>query len=269
MLDHAPEVAAADELKNTVFSVHMYGVYSTADSVKNYVNQFLTEDKLPLVIGEFAADDPSDGKKLPAKAVMKISEEKGLGYMGWSWAGNSGAAYSKLIDLTNNFELNNLSDWGDLLINDTNGLKATAKPATVFDSSNQGDDNGDHDDNGGDNNGGDNHDGDNNGGNTPGGDTDTSVTCDVTTSSQWSGGYVLDVKVTNNGAAIDGWKVSLNYDSAPTLVNFWNADLTADGQMIQAVNTSWNGKLETGKTVSFGVQGAFEGTYKVPTCEVL
>ncbi|MET9732780.1 cellulase family glycosylhydrolase [Streptomyces sp. NPDC006458] len=48
----ATSVLAADPDHNTVFSVHLYGVYDTAAEAQNYLNHFV-DNRLPVVVGEF------------------------------------------------------------------------------------------------------------------------------------------------------------------------------------------------------------------------
>ncbi len=51
-------------------------------------------------------------------------------YAGCSWSGNSSEVDS--LDIALNWDVNNLSSWGDFLINSDNGLRATAQTASVF-----------------------------------------------------------------------------------------------------------------------------------------
>jgi mannan endo-1,4-beta-mannosidase len=239
MLENAATVAAADTLHNTIFSVHMYGVYTESSKVESYITDFLANNQVPLVIGEFAADDPSSGEAIAADTIMQIAQEQGLGYMGWSWSGNSGATYSKLIDMTLDFDLDNLTDWGERLINGENGLRDTAQPATVFS------------DDGGDSTG-----------------TVDALSCTVKASSVWDDGYQLSVTVANNTESdVDSWQVTLSYQEAPEIVNVWNAELNTDGLTVTANNLSWNGSLAVGDSASFGIQGDHDGSFVVPTCQ--
>ena len=52
MRDNAAAVFAADTARNTVFSIHMYGVFDTAAEIDAYYDAFQTAG-LPLVVGEF------------------------------------------------------------------------------------------------------------------------------------------------------------------------------------------------------------------------
>jgi mannan endo-1,4-beta-mannosidase len=126
MVKTAALVWAADSLKNLVFSVHMYGVYTTYDKVDSYLSSFQAQG-LPLVVGEFAnADDK--GVPVVAADIMERCDHYQLGYMGWSWCGNS----TSWLDLVNNWNPANQSTWGNLLFDGAQGIRATAKTCSVF-----------------------------------------------------------------------------------------------------------------------------------------
>ena len=61
---------------------------------------------------------------------MQYSQQKGVGYMGWSWKGNGDTW--KYLDLANSFDGSSLSDWGNTLFYGDNGISKTAKTCTVF-----------------------------------------------------------------------------------------------------------------------------------------
>lgn len=120
----------ADSQKNLVFSVHMYEVYGSSQTVSSYFNTFLDNNSAPLVVGEFAADHGSMGN-VDEDAIMSFAESLGIGYLGWSWSGNGGGLGS--LDITNDFNPSSLTTWGNRLINGNNGLKATSELCSCFD----------------------------------------------------------------------------------------------------------------------------------------
>ncbi|KUO18053.1 glycoside hydrolase family 5 protein [Streptomyces dysideae] len=130
MRDNAASVFAADPDRNTVFSVHMYGVFNAAAKVNDYLNRFVAA-KLPLVVGEFGHNH-SDGNP-DEDAILAAAQRLRLGYLGWSWSGNSSDV--RYLDLVTNFDPNRLTSWGRRLFNGTNGIVATAKEASVFSAS--------------------------------------------------------------------------------------------------------------------------------------
>ncbi|MFE0677599.1 cellulase family glycosylhydrolase [Streptomyces sp. NPDC058867] len=141
MRDNASSVFAADPDRNTIFSIHMYGVYDTAAEVTSYLNTFRTNG-LPIVVGEFG-NAHSDGDP-NEDAIMSTAQSLGVGYLGWSWSGNgSGVEY---LDLVNDFDANSLTTWGQRLFNGSNGISSTSETATIYGDSDDGGDDGSGDD---------------------------------------------------------------------------------------------------------------------------
>ncbi|WNG25439.1 cellulase family glycosylhydrolase [Cystobacter fuscus] len=127
MRDNAEEVWEADPLRNSIFSVHMYGVYNTPSKVKDYLDSF-TSRGLPILVGEFGwyhSDGDPDEFTLTEYTTLQ-----GLGYMGWSWSGNGGGV--EYLDMVTNFNPASRTDWGTWLITSANGLEATSVEASVF-----------------------------------------------------------------------------------------------------------------------------------------
>ncbi|MBZ4683108.1 MAG: beta-mannosidase [Fusobacteriales bacterium] len=127
MLNNAKTVFDSDILKNTVFSVHMYEVYNNYDKINNYISTFVN-NKIPLIIGEFAAEHK--GMDVKEYDILERCQSLGVGYLGWSWDGNS-PQYGN-IDIVNNWNPNSLTNWGNTLINSTNGIKNTSWKASVY-----------------------------------------------------------------------------------------------------------------------------------------
>ena len=127
MRDNAASVEAADPDHNTLFSIHMYGVYDTAEEINAYFDAFRTAG-LPLVVGEFGFNH-SDGNP-DEDTIMAQAQARGLGYLGWSWSGNGGGV--EYLDMVTNFDPTQLTSWGDRIFNGANGIRATAREATIF-----------------------------------------------------------------------------------------------------------------------------------------
>jgi mannan endo-1,4-beta-mannosidase len=127
MRNNAPAVFAADTLRNTVFSIHMYGVYGTASAVTSYLNSFVSRG-LPIIIGEFG-NNHSDGD-VDENTIMATAQSLRLGYLGWSWSGNSSNV--GYLDITNGFNASSLTSWGDRLLNGANGIRSTSREASVY-----------------------------------------------------------------------------------------------------------------------------------------
>lgn len=118
----------ADPDKNLIFSVHMYQVYEMGSVVTSYINTFLSNNEAPLIVGEFAADHGTQGG-VDEATIMSTAEMLGIGYLGWSWSGNSEDLVS--LDMTLSFAPSNLTAWGEIIIHGDNGL-STGEVCSVY-----------------------------------------------------------------------------------------------------------------------------------------
>lgn len=123
----ADDILAADPLGDVVFSVHMYERYGTEEKVRDYLERF--NGRLPLVVGEFAADHGANGD-VDEHAILRLTHENGQGCLGWSWKGNMPPLEGLDIALAWGGEL---SSWGRTLVESEFGLRSTARKASVFD----------------------------------------------------------------------------------------------------------------------------------------
>lgn len=246
MRDNAQTVLDADTQHNTVLSIHMYAVFNTSASITSYLDTFKSKG-WPLVIGEFGwqfASSEVDDQTLMAEAV-----KRGLGYIGWSWAGNN----DPVLDMTNNFDPNALTTWGQRIVNGANGIKATAKQATIFGTSTTPP-------------------------TTPATTPPTSPStpppstppatggCSASYSivGQWPAGFQGEVKVTAGSAPINGWTVSWTYANGQSVSQSWSATVTSSGSSVTAKNAGYNGKLAAGGSTTFGFLGSWSGANSVP-----
>jgi mannan endo-1,4-beta-mannosidase len=127
MRSTASSVFTSDPQRNTVFSVHMYGVYGTASKITDYFNAFQSAG-LPLVVGEFGWKH-TDGD-VDKDTIINEAQSRGIGYLGWSWSGNSGGV--EYLDMAADFNPDQLAAWGQRIFNGANGIRATSKEATVY-----------------------------------------------------------------------------------------------------------------------------------------
>ena len=251
MRNNARTILDADSRRNTVLSIHMYAVYNTAASIISYLDHFRTNG-WPLVIGEFGwRFNPNE---VDHETILSEAQARGLGYLAWSWSGNN----DPILDMTVNFDPDQLTAWGDRVVNGPNGLRATAREATIF------------------------------GGATPTPTTPTPSVVPTTPSSapttppggtrtcaatysivgQWPGGFQAEVRVTAGSSAIDGWSVSWAYADGQQVTQAWNATVTSNGSSVTARNVSYNGSLAAGASTTFGFLGSWTGANSVPavTC---
>ena len=252
MRDNGQTVLNADSQHNTVLSIHMYDVFNTAASIVDYLNRFRTNG-WPLVIGEFGWQrSPSN---VDHETVLSEANARGLGYLGWSWAGNN----DPYLDMTVNFDPTQLTSWGQRIFNGANGIKSTAKEATVY------------------------------GGvpptttppaspttppasptTPPASPTTTpptgtkACTAAYTITGQWQGGFQGDVRVTAGSSAISGWTVTWTFANGQAVTQVWNATTTSSGAAVTARNMSYNGTLAAAASTNFGFLGSWNGTNGVP-----
>src|SRR3954447_25830088 len=127
MRDTGQTVLDADTLKNTVLSIHMYSVYAQASTIISYLDAFKSKG-WPLVIGEFGWQ--SDSSQVDDTTLMAQAQSRGLGYIGWSWAGNN----DPVLDMVpvSSWDPAQLTTWGQRIVNGPNGIKATSKQATIY-----------------------------------------------------------------------------------------------------------------------------------------
>ncbi|MEU6105514.1 cellulase family glycosylhydrolase [Streptomyces flaveolus] len=126
MRDNARTVLDADPTGNLIFSIHMYSVFDTAQEITDYLHAF-TDAGLPLLIGEFGG--PADQYGDPDEdTMMAAAEQLGLGYLAWSWSGNT----DPVLDLTTDFDPSRLSAWGERVFHGADGIAETAEEATVY-----------------------------------------------------------------------------------------------------------------------------------------
>ena len=130
--DGGEAVLGSDPLGNVMFAVHMYGTAGgSEESIRTNLEYALDRD-LCVCVGEFGYTH-SDGD-VDEAYLMEYCEENDIGYMAWSWKGNSGGV--EYLDLAVSWDGSELSaDWGDVAVNGENGIRETAEMCTVFEES--------------------------------------------------------------------------------------------------------------------------------------
>ncbi len=123
--------------QNVIYSIDMFDEYLQPEKVRDYIATF-SEIGAPLVVGGFGPVPyyhphhgmpiQTDAPQLPTAAVMQYAEEFGVGYFAWSWSGNGNPA----LDVVINGNPDHLTVWGNALFNGVNGIKATAKPSSIY-----------------------------------------------------------------------------------------------------------------------------------------
>ncbi|MFJ6167973.1 cellulase family glycosylhydrolase [Micromonospora orduensis] len=251
MRDNAASVFAADPARNTVFSIHMYGVFDTAAEISDYLGRFRAAG-LPIVVGEFGFNH-SDGDP-DEDTILAYSQANGIGWLGWSWSGNGGGV--EYLDLATSFNPANLTTWGQRLFNGANGIRQTAREASVFSGTPPP--------------------------TTPPPTTPPPTTPPPTTpppttpppnggctatytiTNSWQGGFQGEVRVTAGARAITGWTAGWTFANGQSVTQSWNVAITSSGTTVTARNVDYNGRLAAGASTSFGFIGGWTGTNAAP-----
>lgn len=127
--DYGMEVFESDPDRNTMFAIHMYGTSGKNEkTIQDNLNA-ARDQGLCIAVGEFGYTH-SDGD-VDEEYLMQYCTENGIGYLAWSWKGNSGGV--EYLDIAITWDGSSLSDdWGEKLINGTYGIKETSVPCSVF-----------------------------------------------------------------------------------------------------------------------------------------
>jgi hypothetical protein len=83
--------------------------------------------------------------------------------------------------------------------------------------------------------------------------------------SQWPGGFIGNVTVTNAGSAVNGWTVGFGFPSSQRVLASWNATHSQSGAKVTLRSMSWNASLPAGGSASIGFVGTYSGSNPVPT----
>ena len=119
------EVFASDPEKNIVSSIHMYEYAGgTADMVKSNIDGAL-QCGAPVIVGEFGLKH-TDGD-VDEATVMNYCKQNKMGYIAWSWMGNSGGV--EYLDLVSSWDGSKLTEWGEIYFN---AIKNNSSIATVY-----------------------------------------------------------------------------------------------------------------------------------------
>jgi hypothetical protein len=96
--------------------------------------------------------------------------------------------------------------------------------------------------------------------------------CAVTykTSSQWPGGFVAEVTVTNNTtAAVPGWTLTLHMAGDQHISQSWNATFTQSGADVTLKAAPWNQTIPPNASVTAGLSGTWSASTAPPTAATL
>lgn len=84
--------------------------------------------------------------------------------------------------------------------------------------------------------------------------------------SEWPGGFVANVTLTNSGAtALTGWSLAFTFGGDQRITNAWNTVVSQSGAAVTAANAPYNGSVPVGGSVTFGFQGTWHSSDAPPT----
>jgi hypothetical protein len=98
--------------------------------------------------------------------------------------------------------------------------------------------------------------------------TTTPPGCQVVFSrlSEWPGGFVALVTITNTGTApISGWTVGFTFPGDQAVTSAWSAAITQSGSAVTATDVGYNRVVNPGAATSFGLQGTWHTSDAPPT----
>lgn len=86
-----------------------------------------------------------------------------------------------------------------------------------------------------------------------------SCTVTAATGGSWYGGYTENVKITNNGPATTGWKITLGLPANARVTASWNLTHSQSGSTVTAQAVSYDKTIAAGGTLPFGIVIAGSG----------
>ncbi|OUM69972.1 glycoside hydrolase family 5 protein [Piromyces sp. E2] len=127
LISHAPKIVKADPTGNVIFDCHVYAALGKDDAT--IINNFnvIKSNGICFIVGEFGWWHY--GNNVAFQTLLKYSAENNIGWISWSWAGNSGI--DNILDLTSpkTFAKEDLTDWGKFVFYSQYGIQNTSKLA--------------------------------------------------------------------------------------------------------------------------------------------
>ena len=107
---------------------------------------------------------------------------------------------------------------------------------------------------------------------TPTPSSTPSLACTVSyvTQSQWSGGFVASVTISNGGTSgVNGWTLTFSFPGDQKITNSWNGVVTQSGANVSIGNESYNASIPAGSSTQLGFQGTWTSSDAAPTAFTL
>ncbi len=85
------------------------------------------------------------------------------------------------------------------------------------------------------------------------------------TQSQWTGGFVAAITITNTGGStISGWTLKFTFPGDQRITGTWNGATSQSGESVTITNLSYNGSIAAGGNTSLGFQGTWTSSDAAP-----
>ncbi|WP_084958067.1 glycoside hydrolase family 48 protein [Thermoactinospora rubra] len=81
----------------------------------------------------------------------------------------------------------------------------------------------------------------------------------------WGTGFTANVKITNLGDRIDGWRLGFAFPGNQKISHGWSATWNQVGQQVTADSLDWNKVLATGQSTTIGFNATYSGTNAKPS----
>ena len=94
-----------------------------------------------------------------------------------------------------------------------------------------------------------------------------SCTVDYQTTSQWGGGILVNITITNTGTTtIQGWTLIFSFTNGEQIYSGWNGRFSQNGAQVSITNVDFNATLAPGASTTPGFQAAaYRGESSTPT----
>ena len=91
-------------------------------------------------------------------------------------------------------------------------------------------------------------------------------TVSYSTQSQWAGGFVASVTISNPGTSpINGWTLGFTFPGDQKITNSWNGLAAQSGKGVTITSENYNSTIGAGASTSIGFQGTWTTSDAVPT----
>ena len=87
-----------------------------------------------------------------------------------------------------------------------------------------------------------------------------------TTNSQWPGGFVAQVVISNSGSStISGWTLTFTFPGDQHITSDFNGTASQSGENATLTNASYNGTIAPGGNTTVGFQGTWTSNDTAPS----